>query len=335
MGTVFTTSSNNAIDASPFGAPGKLNGLWMIKTFEDVFKFISAPAPDPLHHVFLPSFNELQISPQPMSQWNINNTHFYAMGGEGDPDAYRFFLDGYGDQRSRILEPSVFDDGYTFQLLSSCIRVSRLLTHFVHLGGVLPHTAAPSRDSGFYSTCAVAGEACCTVTAEQQFSYVWSLEGVEAAASLGTLLTNSPAEAEAQLALGSFFERCNPWGGPAGLFCANSSLPWHPWDNANVLRGPFALYQNNTAQRDLPGVAPLFRCYNATLGQHFIDASQDCMGGGGTVEFILGYLGTKRDSLFPRTLKRCLSDALGYFHVLDGNCSALGGSKDIFLGFVM
>jgi len=256
-----------------------------------------------------------------MANWEMNNPFFYASGAAAtDPNRSTIWLDGFSMDGSRTIEPSVEDGGYYYELFASCVRVYRLQAA---LGNV-----------GDGTGCAVAGEECCVLRADEDFVRVWSLQlppaataaaAAEHASSLppdvtsssvgnvrvaaaDSLLTSDPAELAALLAVG-WTQLCAPWGDavngmPTGV-CVNTSLPWAGPD-IDVARGPIMLLANTTASQDLPGTRPLVRCRAVGAPpRHFVDGSAACAGGAGVPETVLGYGTSSRDGLFMRDLHRC------------------------------
>jgi len=299
LGSAWTVSPDTAVCNIPFASPGKLHGLFYKKQWQDVFK-------QPMDNVFMPSWNEFQIGPIEMTGWDLNNTYFHSMGSENDPNAYVFFLDGFGTERSRTTEPTVFDNGYYYKLLQSCSRVAKLLRMW-------------EGDS-----CIVENEECCVYNSDEYYANVWSLQNADGSEAL---ISSDEQEVE-MWKLKGWKEMCNPWGGPTE-FCADQNAPWHPWNNYDVLRGPFLIFANTSD--DLPNTAPLYRCAN-TAGLKFFSSQNDCEGLG-TKEYLMGFVSFTRSSATPRSLHRCFGKSTWY-QSLDGPCKP--GDKDQgIIGYVV
>jgi len=277
-------------------APGKLNGLYMKKQFQDVFA-------NPLDNIFLPSWNEFNIGPMEFTQWDISDPYFHSMGAEGDPEGYAFFLDGYGAYRSRTIEPSVQDNGRYYKLLQSCLRVARVLRIW--------------EGANCTST-----EECCQYEQDEYFTNVWSVSMKNGS---DTLLSTDKQEVANLTSSGNWIEMCNPWTGTTD-FCDNPNAPWNPVNNYDVIRGPFLLHTNQ-----FPNTTSLYRCKSNNNG-HLFSTRQDCEGLG-TVQSTLGYISTKKSSLTPRSLHRCHSGTM-YYHTVDGPCKT-GDKDEGILGFVV
>jgi len=108
-------------------------------------------------------------------------------------------------------------------------------------------------------------------------------------------------------------------------------MPWHPWNNYNVLRGPFLIY-NGTASL-IPNTKPLYRC-TSLQGKHMFSSTSNCEAVANP-DYLIGYLSTVRDSTFPRSLRRCYQSTLKYwYHVTDGACKQ-GDVDQGVLGYVV
>ena len=119
LGSVLVVNSNNALDSLPFGASGKRAGLTLKAEFATAFE-------QAVDYIFLPSWNEYVVTWQRMP-WDISSPYLDAIGLKLN-DTFRnsIFVDGWGEAKSRTLEPSKQDNGLYLEVLSSCIRVARL-----------------------------------------------------------------------------------------------------------------------------------------------------------------------------------------------------------------
>lgn len=311
----------------------RFNGLHLKKQFWDIFA-----DPNPTDLLFAPSWSEFAAGPNPMKQWDMTNPSFYAAGVHpDDPDRYTIWLDGYTSERSRTIEPSLSDGGRYYELFASCMRVYRLQSA---LGLV-------SNGLG----CEVAGEDCCTVTEDEVFTRVFSLDApntsttpaaaaAAASSAVGslppgdTILTSDAGEV-ARLKGEGWRELCSgsfsPSSGPSGL-CYDSHLPW---DNSTdgryvALRGPFLLYANTSSQ--LPGSLPLVRCVSGSGGAHFyVTASGACGDPPIAQEMVVGYGMARPGGMTIRQLRQCTNGALSYT-VVDALClDGSGGTKLLYV----
>jgi hypothetical protein len=359
LGGAWTVQTGTPVNSVPFGSSPKYNGLTLKKTFYDI---LADPTPTGL--IFAPSWNEFVVGPVNMSGWDISNPFFYANGARpDDPDRRVIFLDGYGSERSRTIEPSKTDGGYYYETFASCLRVYRLQWA---LGVVSDGTG-----------CAVAGEECCQLHVDESFARLWSLDlpgagggGGGGGVSGDSLLTPDSTEVDRLLwrgerdggiggASSSWAQICSPWAnsanGQATGFCANGSMPWAPPGQLDpppydVLRGPAIVFSNATGA-EVPGAVPLVRCV-ATVGsppvqQHFLANSTACLsqaapGGAGALEFVAGFCMASRSSLMHRELRRCRGAAnaapwkagVKWYAAVGGLC-APGDDEEALLGYVM
>jgi len=83
-------------------------------------------------------------------------------------------------------------------------------------------------------------------------------------------------------------------------------------DIISGISGPFVMFDRNGPNRK-----PLYRCKAGE--HHFISADEKCEGQ--TMEgYTIGYMSSKRDSMFARSLNRCVTTAGLNYHALDGPC---------------
>jgi len=260
----------------PFGAPGKLRG----RTF--VLQFHNAIAAQP-DHIFLSSFNEFIAQPQQNPYKSINTA--FSVGVPWDPERFNLWVDTWGSEYSRDIEPSVQRGDDDYQLMKSCLRVLR---------------------SGAYD-CSNNSELCCSIISSQMytnvFAYVSSLNNDH---RLSTTLLASPWQ-----------QQCTPFTGPT-TFCVNTDLTQGQGGPFILWSQPFdsdaiALYSCKTA--DLHFFSPrgdcegqqmdellgfmspvrtsemprgLIRCYDHTNGIHFHSLDLPCPNG--EEESLLGYV---------------------------------------------
>ncbi len=219
LGTVVSVSRSYQIGYAslPLQASGRHQGLTLQKQMETAL----AVQPDVL---IFNAWNEHLAQPQA-------NPYDPALGGlrrsmgvteVSDGSADWLWVDTYGEEFSRDLEPSGGDDS-GYQLLASCLRVWR--------------TGA--------TTCSDGAEACCQLA--EGTTMIRSLREHGGTTGLDTnhLLSNNPAEYQPLLDSGGWEDLCNPIYGPPGL-CGGSSG-----------NGPFQLFPSAGTDR-----AGLYRCYS-------------------------------------------------------------------------
>ena len=347
LGSQWTVSMAEVLGNVPFGNGGKLRGLFFKKQMEDVFQDNSAD------FLFTPSFNEIAITPIPMSRWGIQNPYYVGAGMVNEDDWYRrtIWLDGFGTHRSRSIEPSVEDHGRYYELYCSCVRVARL-------GRLLDWSPRKTRAPDA-TPCDVVGEQCCTIDDDQLFTPVWSMER-----TLTDDVVGAAPQSDRRLALqdevdalrSEYTEVCVPDGsshganGEAVLFCVDSDAAYLTPDKDTATkafaaaRGPF--YALTKPLQD--GTRQLWRCVTKTR-QHFVANTSLC-DGLGKPERLLGHTSSLRNSHTPRLLRRCTGEPgptqahngevghrdapqQGFYHVLDISC--FDGTRGVELGFVV
>ena len=220
LGTVLSVSLSYQIGYAslPFQASGRNDGLTLQKQFETAF----GVQPD---YLLVNAWNELIAQPQP-------NPHPAALGSlrrsmgvgnvDGDPLADSLWVDMYGVEFNRDIEPSVQGGDAAYLLLTSCLRVYRSGT----------------------PTCADRAEPCCQLAPGLRL--VHSLRRRNTGTWGGDHVpTADPDERRALLDGGAFEEVGNLFYGPPGL----------P-GGATTGDGPFAVYA-----ADGPGRARLHRCH--------------------------------------------------------------------------
>jgi len=271
--------------ALPFASPGHLRGLTLQRLFK---KVLDESAP----HLMMSSFNEL-IGGRQQTSYKANTA--INMGLPYDPQNRTVWVDTYGSEFSRDMEPSVEGGDKVWRTATSCVRMYKA-------GRRCSATDAAS-------------ELCCTTADKEVFANVWSLSTQDGNDSL---LSNSHTEVKALLNQG-WAEHCNPVSGPT-VFCVNVSL-------LDGREGPFMLY--NQPVSDNP-TRPLYRCL-APDGYHFFSIDTAC-DKQGEMESVLGYIATKRGGEMLRALRRCKGLGGRRMHALDLLCDTPDG--DAPLGFV-
>jgi hypothetical protein len=227
LGTVVSVSYSFQVGYAslPFQAAGRNEGLTLQKQFETAFEVQP-------NYLLVNAWNELIAQPQP-------NPHAPSLGSlrrsmgvgsvDGDGLADSLWVDMYGVEFDRDLEPTVEGGDAGLQLLTSCLRVYR--------SGV--------------TTCSSPTEACCQLA--RGFNTVWSLRRRGTGTWGGDhVLTISDLEKQVLVDGGAFEEVCNPFYGPPGM-CGGGTTG----------DGPFRLWA-----ADGPGRALLYRCLTS-VGHFF------------------------------------------------------------------
>lgn len=269
----------------PFGAPGKFRGLTMKKQFQTIFE-------RRLQHIFISSWNEFISQPQANPYTNINTG--FSMGLPQDP--YRNFLwvDTYGAEFSRDIEPTVEYGSYYYELMKSCLRVYKSGT----------------------TRCSNMSEECCNLANSAVYTNIYSLRKKD---QTDYLLTNSAYEATVLIESGLWEEVCSPFIGPTD-FCVNPSL----------LQGQsasFIVFSTKINADDLP----LYRC-ETTAFTHFFSLNVNCEGY--KLEGQLGFISRTRSGNSIRALYRCYQKQTGvHYHSLDLPCPAADQDAGL-LGYV-
>jgi hypothetical protein len=282
--------------ALPFAAPGHMRGLTAARLFE---KVLATGAP----HLFVSSFNEFIGGRQaPASGAAIA----FNQGLANDSQRLAVWVDTYGAEMSRDVEPSVEGGNRTWTVMASCVRLYK---------------------AGL--TCADAPTApCCTRADKEVFASVWSLHNAGAGESL---LTADAGERAALVAGGAWTEKCSAIANPTA-FCVNTS-------EKDGRAGPFILYNNATVEAPqyagAPPLAtvPLERCITAA-GIHFFSTDAACEGLGKR-ESTLGWMAARPGVEMLRPLRRCREGASGeYTHALDLHCTTPDADMPGVLGYV-
>lgn len=197
--------------ALPFASPGHFRGLTMQRLFEKVLT-------SNVTHLFMSSFNE-HIGGRQKSAYPANTA--INMGLPYDPQNRTVWVDSYGSEFSRDMEPNKEAGATVFNMAKSCVNMFKA-----------GQTCGDNPAS-----------LCCSRAGTAIFGNIWSL-----GTGSDSLLTNGMGEVMKLLADG-WSERCNPVPGPS-VFCVNAS-------HLDGREGPFMLYNQtvpDTATR------PLYRC---------------------------------------------------------------------------
>jgi hypothetical protein len=297
-GMMVSTGFHVNYSSIPFQASGKLRGLTFRKQWESAF----AVHPE---WIILNAWNENAAQPQ-NSEFTSSPFH-KAMGMESDssrsvkyPDAtYAWqWVDQYGAEFGRDIEPTQEHGDFYYRLTQSCIRVLR---------------------SGARS-CNKTNELCCTTPAEDQFQTIYSL--VTATSDGGRQFVTTPSEAEKMTLQGqNWREVCTPFPGPIHL-CVNINEPL-------ASSGAFVIFKNSDGKTPQQSQRrPLYRCFNGSNNYMSLDATCET---GTAPQSVLGYISTVKTSETPRHLHRCIGKG-GHFHSTYGGCAA--GTFEYTLGFV-
>ena len=189
--------------ALPFAAPGKLRGLTLQRLFD---KVLTTGAPD----LFMSSFNEHIGGRQaPASGAKIA----FNMGLPNDPQRDSVWVDSYGSEFSRDVEPTVEGGAQVWNVTKDCVQM--------YVSG---RTCDSSPDSP-----------CCNKTKTSVFANIWSLHGGN-----DYLLTQLQSEKDVLVKQG-WQELCSVIPGPS-VFCLGGQ------DGRN---GPFILYNTPDATPNL------------------------------------------------------------------------------------
>lgn len=224
IGTIVSVSASYQLGYAslPYQASGRLEGLTLKQQFATAF----AVQPD---YLLINAWNEHIAQPQPNPHAAQFGSLARSMGktdaADLDVGATWLWVDMYGRELGRDLEPTVTEGGAGLALLESCLRV--------HRSG---HTSCTPEDQ--------AGEACCQLGPGMTLIHVLRPAG----GMLGDHIpTASEAEREGLLANG-FVEVCNLFYAPPGL-CGD----------ATTRDGPFSLYAEGGPDR-----LALQRCWSGS-----------------------------------------------------------------------
>jgi len=220
LGTVLSVSRSYQVGYAslPLMAAGRNGGLTLQKQFETAF----AVRPDVL---LINAWNEHIAQPQANPYADAYGDLGRSMGAtdvaDGDAGQDWLWVDMYGEEFDRDLEPTVEGGDTGYELLKSCLRVWA--------------TGATS--------CADTGEACCQLA--EGWTLIYSLRARGGGVEGDHLLSNSAYEREVALSSGDWEEVGNPFYAPPGLD-----------GDADTADGPFRLYPSSGGGR-----TALYRCY--------------------------------------------------------------------------
>jgi hypothetical protein len=271
----------------PFGSAGKLSGL----TFKRQWATAFAVRPE---YVFISGWNEFIAQPQ--SNPFAGDPFATSMGLEDDPSGRALFVDTYGAELGRDIEPTVEYGTREYDLTKSCVRVFR-----------------KNAKTGA-TTCDDPAEACCDVGKSDVYANVWTLHH---ATAHDALLTTAAAEKNALVAGGGWREVCSRYGSPTS-FCQRGDDPDTPM-------APFIAFAAAG-----PGRKPLYRCLAGSRHFYTLDAACE----GQTVEAVLAHLAETRSSEMPRRASRCYRASTGLHFVAIGASCPSDATNEGTLGYV-
>ena len=210
----------------------------------------------------------------------------------------RLFVDLYGAYRSRDIEPTHEYGNMYYDIMQSCIRVRNLNLH------------------NNRNDCSVGNEICCQLEKYRQFVEIYSAIRND---QKDYILTNSRPEKDSLMKM-NYREICT-FNGATRQFCNNGD----PKDPIVGISGPFMMYS-----KDGPNRKALYRC---AVGEfHFMTTDNTCEKQ--KMEYRLGYVSTKKDSLFARSIVRCIASGGAHYHALDSGCHPNDRGEAI-LGYVI
>ena len=282
--------------ALPFAAPGHMRGLTLQRLFQKVLE-VGA------NQLFMSSFNEF-IGGRQKAAFSSNVA--YNMGLPNDPQRGNVWVDTYGVEFSRDIEPSVEGGSVIFNVAKDCIQMYKL--------GLTCNSSSIQ-----------ANRPCCSTKDKKVWYNVWSL--ISSHSGGDRLLTNSATEKKTLIQGGTFTEICHSISGPS-VFCVNTSIQ----DGRD---GPFMLYNNNgSVVLEQSGLLKaVYRCYSKTTGVHWLSSNSSCNErSDGHMEFILGWAAESRGGGTLRELFRC-EGKIYFSHALDIGCLN-ETTVTISLGFV-
>lgn len=206
----------------PFGSAGRLSGL----TFKRQFATAFAVKPE---YIFISGWNEFTAQPQPNPL--ASDPYAKSRGMDGDPQGDKLWVDEFGAEFGRDIEPTEEFGSAYYDLAKSCIRVFKK-------GSVCD-----------------ASEPCCDMkSSEDQWANVWTLFH---APTNDWLLTTARTERDALVGAG-WREVCARYGTPT-VFCSRGDEPKSPG-------GPFVAFA-----KDGPGRKALYRCLTGSKHFYSLD----------------------------------------------------------------
>lgn len=270
----------------PLGAAGKLRGL----TFQRQWATALSVMPD---YVFVSGWNELVAQPQ----MNPFKTDPFAksVGLERDPDGRTLFVDTFGAEYGRDIEPTVELGSATYDLLRSCARVYRK--------NVATHGTG----------CNDASEACCDPSLNAFYTNIFVLRNDGAS---DVLLTTSVTEKTTLVGAG-WREVCARQG-TGSIFCTQSTEPSTPLAPFTAFAGPGA------------GRHAIMRCRAGA--RHFYSLDATCEGQ--IVEGPLAYVADAPSGEMPRRAQRCYASAADEHTIALGFDCPAGTTDEGTLGYV-
>jgi len=284
----------------PFNAAGKFYGLSFKVQFYNAFRM----QPD---YLFISSWNEWISQPQQNPYSGKINTAF-SMGLGEDPNGSLLYVDSYGSEWSRDIEPSRDELGdYYYRIMSSCLRVLRL-----------------GRRS-----CDLPTEECCRSPNSTQFKNLWSLKSTSASVTtIDFLLTDDLFEAQSLINRGLYKEECTPFYGST-VFCYDSNV-------TEAQTTSFLLFSSEESTiENVPGFrfskTSLYRCLSSK-NQHFLSEDSNCERKG-SQEKLLGYVSRVKQGMTLRELRRCFNGSY-YYHSLDYPCNETD-QENLLMGYVV
>ncbi len=270
----------------PNGSAGKLAGTTFRRQWGTAFGVM----PD---YVFVSGWNEFVAQPQPNPY--AGDPFARDVGLERDPEGQKLFVDTFGAEYGRDIEPTAEYGTAYYDLLRSCVRVYR------------------KNAAGGVTGCKDAAESCCDASGSAAFVGVYALHND---AVNDVVLTTSAAE-KAMLVGNGWREVCSRYGSPS-VFCLRADEPSTPL-------APFVAYAAAAADRKA-----LYRCLAGT--RHFYSLDPACEGQ--TAEAPLAYLAQSPTGEMPRRLQRCYRAATGeHTAALGFDCPA-GTTDEGTFGFV-
>ena len=285
--------------ALPYAAPGHMRGLTLARLFE---KVLATGAP----HLFTSSFNEFIGGRQaPASRSLIA----FNQGLPSDAQRFDVWVDTYGAEFSRDVEPSIEGGNRTWTVMRSCVQLYKANL-----------TCASS---------GVADEPCCSRRDKEVFTAIWSLRNTKISPP-DSLLTALASERAHLLATGAWTEVCAVISNPTA-FCVDTQ-------DKDGRAGPFLLY-NSPVVEDFrfigaPATASvaLHRCISNTT-RHFFSIDAECEGLG-TSESVLGWAALAPGGEMLRALRRCGGGGGEWIHALDAPCDVPDKYFSGVLGYV-
>jgi len=282
------------------GSSGANGGLTLKKTFERGL----ALHPD---FLLLTQWNEHIAQPQPFEFGAAPiDPEVFAMGLEGDvrepsddakivPDGRSYFVDQYAFDYTRDIEPAEENQGNTYDVLRSCMRVYRI--------------------GGLGNACVNSSERCCQFGENDHFTNVYSLRKKDSASDY--LVTKFVEEKARLLGSGAWIEILNRYAGSSDFPQGTSA--------EDKYSGPFVLDASPGARR-----SPLYRCRRAT--DHFLSLSEACERERQASDGLVGYVATAPEGAYLRPLLRCIKGQT-HLHALAAACPS-GSMLEQRLGFV-